>query len=227
MNPIHELLEKRYDLNLSNPTRPGYPDPKHPVAIPQMSREDLASLFMELGFRQGAEIGVEQGAFSKVLCSSNPTVKLFCVDAWAHYSGYRDHVDQKKLDGFYEKTAERLKDYDATLCRGYSAEVAPKFKDKSLDFVYIDANHSLPYVIQDIHLWGAKVRSGGIISGHDYIRYNREKIQCHVVEAVHAWTVAYRISPWFVLGSPTKHPEMENGKTGRTGTCRSWMWVKP
>lgn len=220
MNPVLELLQKRYNLDLSKATY------KQGIELPDLDREALAELFAELEYKIGAEIGVEQGAFSQVLCKANPKARLYCVDAWAHYSGYRDHVNQEKLDGFYRKTEERLKDYDAVLVRGYSADVVGKFKDNSLDFVYLDANHSLPYVIQDIHLWGAKVRPGGIISGHDYIQYRKERIQCHVVEAVAAWTQSYRIAPWFILGPRTKHPLVEEGKVGRTGSARSWMWVK-
>ena len=47
-------------------------------------------------------------------------------------------------------------------------------EDSSLDFVHIDGDHSYDFVMQDIILWGRKVRIGGIISGHDYL-YDRDK----------------------------------------------------
>jgi Methyltransferase domain len=221
-NPL-EYIREKYKVEFID-------DGKHsPTYIPQIDRKELATLFNELGYRVGAEIGVEQGMFSEVLLSRNLGLKLFCVDAWARYSKYRDHVSQEKLDGFYRATEDRLKPFNAILVRGYSAEVSIQFKRESLDFVYIDANHSLPYVIQDISLWSEKVRPGGIVAGHDYIKYRKEKIQCHVVEAVHAWTKAYRITPWFVIGPPSEHPNgipVDNKKgMGRPG-ARSWMWVK-
>ena len=40
--------------------------------------------------------------------------------------------------------------------------------DDSLDFVFIDADHSYESVLDDIILWYPKVKSGGIIAGHDY-----------------------------------------------------------
>ena len=195
---------------------------KGPISLLGVEREDLADLFAELGYRIGAEIGVEQGKYSEKLLSRNPGLRLFCVDAWARYRNYRDHVNQEKLDGFYHRTEERLKKYDAVLVRAYSADAAKQFKANSLDFVYLDANHSLPYVIQDIHLWGDKVRSGGIVSGHDFIQYKKENIQCHVVQAVHAWTHSYRISPWFVMGGGLKQGEREED----CNRARSWFWVK-
>lgn len=49
-----------------------------------------------------------------------------------------------------------------------SVDAAKLFDDKSLDFVFIDANHKYDYVSADIAAWFPKVKSGGIISGHDY-----------------------------------------------------------
>ena len=42
------------------------------------------------------------------------------------------------------------------------------FAPESVDFVYIDANHSYTYVRDDIQTWLPKVKKGGIIGGHDY-----------------------------------------------------------
>lgn len=42
------------------------------------------------------------------------------------------------------------------------------FDDRSLDMVFIDADHSTKNVIEDISLWLPKVKPGGIIAGDDY-----------------------------------------------------------
>lgn len=64
---------------------PGTPRPVNrvsgPIEIPGVDRNDLATLFCELGFKEGAEIGVEQGAYSEVLLTHNPGSRL--------YGGYR------------------------------------------------------------------------------------------------------------------------------------------
>lgn len=215
MDSIKYIAEK-FKLDLAEAS------PQRPVEIPQLDRDGLARLFGELGFKMGAEVGVEQGRFSEVLVRENPGLRLYCVDAWARYAGYRDHVDQVKLNGFYAATEKRLKGYDAVLVRSYSAEAAKQFKRDSLDFVYIDANHTLPYVIQDLHLWSQRVRPGGIVSGHDYNEHPEGRYQCHVVDAVCAWVNCYRIAPWFVAGPPSVD---SNGKRLRRN--RSWFWVKP
>lgn len=217
MTALMKIAEK-FNLDLVGAT------PAAPVEILQIERDGLAELFSELGYKVGAEIGVEQGKYSEVLLKNNPGLKLFCIDAWARYRGYRDHVNQEKLDGFYRATEERLKPYDAVLVRGYSMDVVGKFKPNSLDFVYIDGNHTLPYVVNDIWRWSERVRTGGIIAGHDYRGHDNGPYQCHVIDAVHAWAACYRVAPWFVIG-PKYSDKRPDGKVSKRN--RTWFWVKP
>lgn len=210
MNTLDHLLHN-YNLD---------PAARTPIEIPNVGRDDLARLFGELGFKRGAEIGIERGVYSEVLCQSNPGVMLFCVDAWAAYPGYRDHVSQEKLDGFYEETKQRLAPFGCQLIRAFSMEAVKQFEDQSLDFVYIDANHELPFVMFDLIEWSKKVRRGGIVAGHDYYQSTRQDTKNHVVYAVDAYVRSYRIKPWFLLGTKAKVSGEVREKS------RSWMWVK-
>lgn len=45
------------------------------------------------------------------------------------------------------------------------------YDDASLDFVFIDADHSYAAVSRDIDAWIPKVKKGGIIAGHDYCNW--------------------------------------------------------
>lgn len=190
-----------------------------PLEVANFNRANLAELFDELGFKSGAEIGVEQGAYAETLLRANPGLHLLCVDAWKSYRGYRDHTSQEKLDRFYRAACARLNPYDAEIIREFSMQIVTRIPEGSLDFVYIDANHRFEFVVNDIIEWSKRVRSGGIVSGHDYIRSGSD-YQVHVVEAVHAYTSAHQIRPWFVLGSKSKE-EAERDNP------RSWMWIKP
>ncbi len=181
--------------------------PKHKVAF---MREGLGDLFNDLGFTKGAEIGVEQGEFSEILAKANPALKLYCIDAWKAYKGYRDHTNQDKLEGFYESTKKRLEPYNCQIVRKFSVDASREFEENSLDFVYIDGNHSFYNVVADIHHWLPKVRPGGIICGHDYIKsakYNH----INVVDAVNGYVSAYNIKPLFILFGDD---------------IPSWLWVK-
>lgn len=133
-------------------------------------------------------------------------------------------------------TIERVRPYSTTIHRQYSVEAAKTFADRSLDFVYLDASHRLPDIITDMAAWIPKIRSGGIIAGHDYHLYrpkrwrhpdgtctegtpDRHAPRIQVKSAVDAWTSAYNISPWFILG------EMDAiGKDQREPSL-SWFWV--
>lgn len=183
-----------------------------PVELPG-KRQDLAVLFRELGYEKGVEMGVEQGKFSQVICESNPGVKLYSIDAWTAYDGYREHVSQEKLDDFHANTIELLSPYNCEVIKGFSLKVVNRFADNSLDFVYIDGNHEFLQVTQDISAWEKKVRKGGILAGHDYKRVKGDfgKDHFHVKDVVQAWTYSHRIVPWFIF---------------KDEQSPSWFWIK-
>jgi len=173
-----------------------------PIDVPLTDRDGLSAIFHGLGFTSGVEIGVEQGVFSESLLKDNPGCKLYAVDAWKAYRGYRDHTRQEKLERFYESTKTRLAPYNVEIVRKFSMDAVKDFADRSLDFVYIDGNHDFYHCTSDICLWSKKVKVGGIIAGHDYVRYNHKKsTTCHVVDVVNAYTRAMDIRPWFLLGT--------------------------
>lgn len=53
--------------------------------------------------------------------------------------------------------------------RVLTPSVAARFGDGALDFVYLDARHDCPSVVQDLHAWYPTLRRGGILAGHDYL----------------------------------------------------------
>ena len=195
------------------------PSQRSPIQLP-ISRHGLAKLFCELGFKHGAEIGVETGLYSRALCHYNPDLTLYCVDAWRVFRSYRDHTSQSKLDKFYEKAKERLKPYNARIIRQFSLDAVKEFKDRTLDFVYIDAAHDFQNATNDICEWGKKVKPNGIIAGHDYENHKGKSL-IHVKQVVDGYTQAYEIRPWFT----TNTDEDEQGVGLKT--ARSWLWVKP
>lgn len=191
-----------------------------PREIPNVGRDDLAQLFHHLDFRIGVEIGTERGLYAETICKAAPWLKLYCVDPYRAYKGYREHKSQNKLNGFYDEACERLRPYGVSFIRKPSIEATVDFRDESLDFVYIDGNHSLLHVIQDLCYWIPKVRSDGIISGHDFIRRAHTGYALHVCQAVTAYTDSYGIKDWYVLGSKAIREGEVRDKP------RSFMWVK-
>ena len=137
------------------------------------------------------EVGVRNGTnFDKMLLH-NPMLAV-AVDAWIDDGviGNNDRgYEQKELNIQYETFKERMKDKpNVEIIRGYSSQVSRGFTNNFFDLVYIDANHTYEGCYQDILDWYPKVKSGGVLCGHDYserhVKTRRGKIKFGVVEAV-------------------------------------------
>ena len=195
----------------------------HIVEIPNMGRVQLAELFAELKFKRGAEIGVEKGVYSAALLKTNLKLKLFSIDPWKA-SSYEPGIEgvrynQSHYERCYKMAKGKLRNLNCKIIRKTSMKAVKDFKDKSLDFVYIDGNHNFPNVINDIHEWRKKVKTGGIVSGHDYM-YFSSQYHNHVKHALLAYTKAYGIKPLFIVGTETYDKGVIRDR------IRSWFWVK-
>lgn len=196
------------------------PHDTYPVVLANANRQSLAAFFAHLGFTHGAEIGVESGRYAQELLSANPGLHLYCVDPWLQYGSYRQHVPQERVDRMLEQARERLAGFNYTILRKFSVDAADDVEDGSLDFVYLDGNHAYEYVVADIAAWLPKIRSGGIIAGHDYAPWKLSGMPCGVIEAVNGWTTAYRIKPWFLVGHSGIAPGDHRPRP------QSWLWIK-
>ena len=218
MNTYEYILDK-YKIDAGN---------QYIIDIPDVGRDDLADIFGELNFNIGVEIGVDRGEYSEVLCKANPNLRLFGVDPY-QLSAYEPvinpqqagiHVNQEGFEGNYEQATTRLKPYpNYRLVRSYSMDALKLFEDDSLDFVYIDANHDFPNFINDLHEWLKKVKTGGIMSGHDYANFSYRKFN-HVKRALDAYARCYHMIPLFIVGSEEKADGVKRDR------FRSWFWIK-
>jgi hypothetical protein len=154
-------------------------------------RDLLGTLFAKAGYINGAEVGVRRGKFTKVLCDANPSLHMLCVDPWSSYSV---KYPQEKQDRIYEECLKVLDGYNVTIIKKTSMDAVKDIPMQSLDFVYIDGDHTFDYVMEDIIHWAKRVRPGGIIACHDF-HYGSN---VDVVEAVKAYTRAHHIDPWYV-----------------------------
>ena len=185
-------------------------DGPFPQRVHGLTRRTWAHVLAELGYRTGAEIGVRQGAFSEWLCQSIPWVQLRCVDAW---KAYRAHPVQARHEENYRVACARLAAVDVTVCRMSSVEAVRAVPMRSLDFVYIDANHRYQFVRADVRRWARRVRAGGIVAGDDYEAPG-------VQQAVHEQVVRDGIGAWWLMDDPQRR-----NRRGQAFT--SWFWVQP
>ena len=112
----------------------------NPYWIPDSSRDALPEFFMQLGFKTGVEIGVDEGEYTESFAKAG--LIIYGVDPWKVYEDYNNRENQPELDSKYDHTRIRLAPYpNGNIIRKTSMDALADFKDNSLDFVYIDGNH--------------------------------------------------------------------------------------
>jgi hypothetical protein len=112
------------------------------------NRNAIVDELRERGLNEGVfvEIGVKQGVFSKVLLENTNCRKLILIDPWEDQD-VKDYDEiQHNHQNDYEVTMNKLRDFiDAgrvEVLRGLSSEVAHRIPPGSVDFIYVDGNHS-------------------------------------------------------------------------------------
>lgn len=115
-----------------------------------------------------AEIGVEYGGFTDVYYKSH--YQIYLIDMWD--SEGNDYYFSKRpgqVERGYDQVIRKYSDKpNVKILKSKSIDASLQFEDSTFDLIYIDADHSLEAVKNDINSWLPKVKKGGIISGHDY-----------------------------------------------------------
>jgi hypothetical protein len=159
----------------------------------------------------GVEVGVFVGNNAVQLLQQRPNLTLHLVDPWdvgtADYrstADYQARFPRAKWDQVYAAARQRVAfaGERARVTRATSAAALATIADQSLDFAWLDANHSRAAVTADL-LWARKVRPGGWIGGHDYHHPKARQRNYGVTEAVDSWRAdrpitTGRDTTWFV-----------------------------
>ncbi len=108
---------------------------------------------------------------------SGKSIKLYGVDTWAgtpndpeQHGNYGPLIERNgdPFDIFQKNMKAGCAEELVTPIRMPSVEAAKQFDDESVDFCFIDADHTEKAVREDITVWLPKVRPGGLLAGHDY-----------------------------------------------------------
>ena len=119
------------------------------------------------------EVGVWKGMSASYMAveiiNSGKNIKFDCIDTWEFPPNQND-IPESMYDGLYETFLKNIEPVKHIInpIKGTSWESASLYKDKSLDFVFIDAAHDYESVKKDITAWLPKIKDSGIIAGHDY-----------------------------------------------------------
>jgi hypothetical protein len=118
------------------------------------------------------EVGVLEGFNAELALQFIDFKKYYMVDPYKEYVDSAiinlNGLKQADWDEIYQKVVDKFSSYkNAQIIRQTSEEVSKCFRDESVNFVYIDADHTKKSVLNDITYWYSKVKSGGYICGHD------------------------------------------------------------
>lgn len=126
-------------------------------------------VFVEVGSFLGGSI-CHLGSKIKEL---GKNVKLYAVDNWRFDNISTGHLEltksgQNYLEQFKENVNSCGLEVEAVV--GDSIEIAKsgKFAEKSIDFIFIDGNHTYPYVRDELLAWLPYMKEDSVILCHDY-----------------------------------------------------------
>lgn len=115
----------------------------------------------------GLEIGVATGRNAESMAKTLNVKMLYLVDP---YETYYDH--ENYITTYHKMKDDARKLVDRTV-QNYrfiykKSEDAINEVPNYLDFIYIDGNHTYPFIKRDLENYYPKVREGGVFGGHDF-----------------------------------------------------------
>lgn len=127
--------------------------------------------------RKAIEIGSWRGESTQIFASCG----LFrggitCIDPWVDNDHYRRFMSENETMSDIRKDFEincRLflepnNHCNIRVIRDYSQVCCDEFEDNSVDFIYIDGDHTKEGIERDIEKYLPKLKKGGVMAGHDY-----------------------------------------------------------
>lgn len=129
-----------------------------------VQRFPSGSHFVEVGCWKG-----KSAAFMAVeIENSGKKIQFDCIDIWdvSPNNGERS-LSGDELFNCFKNNIEPVS-HIINVKRMDSSAAADDYADNSVDFVFIDADHSYEGVKRDILAWLPKVKQGGVFAGHDY-----------------------------------------------------------
>lgn len=142
----------------------------------------------------GCEIGVYKGFFSERILRIAKPKKLYLIDTWdeAYTTGSKFDT-QSGHDSRYHSVLQAFKTQldrgTVEVLRTTSDKAVTNFAPNSLDFVYIDGDHSYNQVRKDLENYYPLIKLNGMLCGDDY------EVHEGVTEAVKEFCRSHKVTP--------------------------------
>ena len=130
---------------------------------------DNDSIFVELGAFQGASTIYLAQSKKK----NKKNIIVYAVDLWENMTAPNRDISKPTVEGsiffeFWQNVWDAECEQIIKPVQFDSSAFAKSFQDRSVDFVFIDGDHSYLGVSKDINEWLPKIKPGGWMGGHDY-----------------------------------------------------------
>lgn len=111
----------------------------------------------------GVEIGVDHAETTVCLLEQCSKLKhLYAIDPYF------------KRDGRYEEIEQLLSDFSKCTLLRMTSDDAVNSIPSELDFIFVDGDHSYDVVLSDLINYVPKIKSGGLLTGHDWTTVRKD-----------------------------------------------------
>lgn len=144
--------------------------------MPEADVEALRGLCIDTKVRVAANVGTFTGKSALVLAEY--AERVYAIDTFRGSGpGKNEMTDAYRTADVFAQLMRNLKESEhgqrVTVWTAESVEAARTIAEP-LDMVFIDADHRYSQVRADIEAWRPKVRTGGILCGHDFDAFPSE-----------------------------------------------------
>jgi SAM-dependent methyltransferase len=149
------------------------------------------SVFVELGcFTGQSTIYLAQSIKNR-----NKKQQIYAVDTWQNMIG--PGIEGSIFYVFWDNVIKAEVEQFIRPVMLDSSRAAQAFADRSVDFVYVDADHSFLKCWDDIVSWLPKLKIGGWMGGHDY-NQNVEKCVNRIFGKTNVQNLSGGAASWLV-----------------------------
>ena len=132
-----------------------------------------SNVISELQMTAVIEVGVFRGDFARHILWGCPKVRqYFMIDPWRHLDDWNKPANKSDIE-FGEIKREAIQktafaEDRRIVLQGKTSEVSKAIAQNSVDFAYIDGDHTLRGISIDLPCIYPKLRDGGILAGDDF-----------------------------------------------------------
>jgi len=119
----------------------------------------------------GCELGVCWAWTLRYFLDKSPEItKVYAVDAYQPYQDWWGPVTRIMVDAWKQHALALLKPHQdrVKFLEMDSISAADHIPDRSLDYIFIDGDHSYAAVSRDLRAYWPKMKQGAIFAGHDW-----------------------------------------------------------